>query len=58
MGPASQPAQTHAAHKIQGNVKAYPISPVAGVVAVRLAIEVVHISRRPAACAREALAKV
>jgi len=43
---------------VEGNVNAYPISPVAGVVTICLAVEVVHASRHPVACAQEALAKV
>jgi hypothetical protein len=40
------------------NVETHPISPVTCVVAIRLAIEVVHDSSHPSACAHEALAKV
>jgi len=53
-----EPNMASGGASVQRNVKAYPISPVAGVVAIRLAIEVVHISSHPVACAQQALAKV
>ena len=40
------------------NIGAYPVSPVACIIAIGLAIKVVHITRRPLAGAGRALAKL